>query len=55
MEAHEWYRALPAADRAWVGLVAQAAIAQFTAWFKLRGGIARAARTHPLDHAARDP
>lgn len=37
MEVHEWYRRLPAADRAWVGLVAQAAIAQFIAWFKGRG------------------
>jgi hypothetical protein len=28
-----WYRALPAEDRSWVGLVAQAGIAAFVTWF----------------------
>ncbi len=33
MEAqHEWYRALSAEDRSWVGLVAQAGIGTFIAW-----------------------
>jgi DNA-binding PucR family transcriptional regulator len=33
MEAgHDWYRALSAEDRSWVGLVAQAGIAAFIAW-----------------------
>src|SRR6476469_265087 len=30
--AHDWYRALSAEDRSWVGLVAQAGIAAFIAW-----------------------
>jgi len=30
----EWYRALPAEDRSWVGLVAQAGIAAFITWFE---------------------
>lgn len=30
---HEWYRALPAEDRSWVGLVAQAGIRSFIEWF----------------------
>ncbi|WP_240977144.1 PucR family transcriptional regulator [Knoellia koreensis] len=35
MEAsHEWYRALSAEDRSWVGLVAQAGIAAFIAWLR---------------------
>ncbi|MCR6703765.1 MAG: helix-turn-helix domain-containing protein [Cellulomonas sp.] len=29
----DWYRALPAEDRSWVGLVAQAGISSFIAWF----------------------
>ena len=29
----EWYRALPAEDRSWVGLVAQAGITAFVDWF----------------------
>lgn len=29
----DWYRALPAEDRSWVGLVAQAGISAFIAWF----------------------
>ncbi len=34
MEAdHEWYRALSAEDRSWVGLVAQAGIRSFIDWF----------------------
>src|SRR5665647_2749551 len=28
-----WYRALPAEDRSWVGLVAQAGISSFITWF----------------------
>lgn len=28
-----WYRALPAEDRSWVGLVVQAGITSFTSWF----------------------
>lgn len=35
MEAsHEWYRALSAEDRSWVGLVAQAGIAAFVSWLR---------------------
>ncbi|WP_230209144.1 CdaR family transcriptional regulator [Nostocoides sp. HKS02] len=38
MEAsHEWYRALSAEDRSWVGLVAQAGIAAFIAWLRAGG------------------
>ena len=38
MEAsHEWYRALSAEDRSWVGLVAQAGIAAFIAWLREGG------------------
>ncbi|WP_034648003.1 CdaR family transcriptional regulator [Cellulomonas sp. HZM] len=29
----DWYRALPAEDRSWVGLVAQAGITAFVSWF----------------------
>nr|WP_146842539.1 PucR family transcriptional regulator [Cellulomonas composti] len=29
----EWYRALPAEERSWVGMVAQAGISAFIAWF----------------------
>src|SRR6478735_4453184 len=29
----EWYRALPAEDRSWVGLVAQAGITAFVTWY----------------------
>jgi DNA-binding PucR family transcriptional regulator len=32
-ESLPWYRALPAEDRSWVGLVVQAGIASFTSWF----------------------
>lgn len=31
---HDWYRALSAQDRSWVGLVAQAGIAAFLAWYR---------------------
>jgi DNA-binding PucR family transcriptional regulator len=31
---HEWYRALSAQDRSWVGLVAQAGITAFLAWYR---------------------
>jgi len=35
METHyDWYRALSAEDRSWVGLVAQAGIAAFVAWYR---------------------
>ncbi len=38
MEAsHDWYRALSAEDRSWVGLVAQAGIAAFIAWLRQGG------------------
>lgn len=38
MEAsHDWYRALSAEDRSWVGLVAQAGIAAFIAWLREGG------------------
>lgn len=33
-ESLPWYRALSADDRSWVGLVAQAGIAAFVAWFR---------------------
>src|SRR5665811_1878473 len=32
-ETLPWYRALPAEDRSWVGLVAQAGINAFVSWF----------------------
>ncbi|NLE71129.1 MAG: PucR family transcriptional regulator [Actinomycetales bacterium] len=32
-EALPWYRALPAEDRSWVGLVVQAGISSFVTWF----------------------
>ena len=32
--SHDWYRALSAEDRSWVGLVAQAGIAAFIAWLR---------------------
>ncbi|GAB3447162.1 fatty acid biosynthesis transcriptional regulator FasR [Phycicoccus ginsengisoli] len=35
--AHDWYRALSAEDRSWVGLVAQAGIAAFIAWLRHGG------------------
>ena len=35
---HDWYRALSAEDRSWVGLVAQAGIAAFIAWLREGGG-----------------
>lgn len=34
----EWYRALPAADRSWIGLVAQAGVGAFVAWLRETGG-----------------
>ena len=37
---HEWYRALPPAERSWVGLVAQAGIAAFVAWLADESGTA---------------
>ncbi len=37
METHEWYRALSAEDRSWVGLVAQAGIGAFIAWLRSQG------------------
>ena len=38
-----WYRALPAEDRSWVGLVAQAGIRAFITWYGEPGGAARGA------------
>jgi DNA-binding PucR family transcriptional regulator len=35
--SHDWYRALSAEDRSWVGLVAQAGIAAFIAWLRAGG------------------
>ncbi len=35
--SHDWYRALSAEDRSWVGLVAQAGIAAFITWFRSHG------------------
>jgi DNA-binding PucR family transcriptional regulator len=32
-ESLPWYRALPAEDRSWVGLVTQAGISSFTSWY----------------------
>jgi hypothetical protein len=37
----DWYRALSAADRSWIGLVAQAGVAAFVAWLKDTGGRGR--------------
>mgnify|MGYP000853142754 FL=1 len=37
---HDWYRALPPAERSWVGLVAQAGIAAFVAWLADESGTA---------------
>ena len=48
---HDWYRALSAEDRSWVGLVAQAGIAAFIAWFRDRS----ATRTSPPTSSARPP
>ncbi len=40
MEAsHPWYRALSAEDRSWVGLVAQAGVGAFLAWFRNPSGV----------------
>ncbi len=36
-----WYRSLPAEDRSWVGLVAQAGIRAFITWYGEPGGAAR--------------
>ncbi|MBB2891163.1 PucR family transcriptional regulator [Flexivirga oryzae] len=33
-ESYEWYRRLPADERSWVGLVAQAGIAAFISWYR---------------------
>src|SRR5829696_2147306 len=33
-EVLPWYRAMPAEDRSWVNLVAQAGIAAFVEWFR---------------------
>ena len=33
-QEHEWYRALSAEDRSWVGLVAQAGIQAFLTWYR---------------------
>ena len=35
-ETLPWYRAMPPEDRSWVGLVAQAGISAFTAWYRDR-------------------
>jgi DNA-binding PucR family transcriptional regulator len=35
--SHDWYRALSAEDRSWVGLVAQAGIAAFISWLREGG------------------
>ncbi len=35
-ETHDWYRRLSAEDRSWVGLVAQAGIGAFIAWYRDR-------------------
>ena len=35
----EWYRALSAADRSWVGLVAQAGVTTFVGWLAETGGV----------------
>ncbi|MDN5791162.1 MAG: helix-turn-helix domain-containing protein [Micrococcales bacterium] len=40
METHEWYRELPAGERSWVGLVAQAGISEFLRWLHAGGEIA---------------
>ena len=37
METHDWYRALSAEDRSWVGLVAQAGIGAFITWLRSLG------------------
>jgi DNA-binding PucR family transcriptional regulator len=37
----DWYRALSAADRSWIGLVAQAGVTAFVAWLKDTGGRGR--------------
>lgn len=36
-EQHAWYRDLPAQERSWVSLVAQAGIANFIAWLRSEG------------------
>ena len=37
----DWYRALSAQDRSWIGLVAQAGVAAFVAWVRDTGGRGR--------------
>ena len=34
----DWYRALSAQDRSWIGLVAQAGVAAFVGWLRDTGG-----------------
>lgn len=37
----DWYRVLSAADRSWIGLVAQAGVAAFVGWLRDTGGAGR--------------
>lgn len=39
-QSHDWYRRLSAEDRSWVGLVAQAGIGSFLAWYRNRDAAA---------------
>ena len=62
-EVLPWYRAMPAENRSWVNLVAQAGVAAFVEWFRQPGRSAghqrrrvrhRAARADPLGDPAAD-
>lgn len=51
--SHDWYRALPPEERSWVGLVAQAGIGAFIAWYR-DPAVAPAATTDVFGTAPRD-
>ncbi len=46
--SHDWFRALPAEERSWVGLVAQAGIVAFISWFGDRGGLGERELRSPI-------
>ena len=50
-EVLPWYRAMPAENRSWVNLVAQAGVAAFVEWFRQPGGASR--RSAPTCSAPR--
>ena len=50
-EVLPWYRAMPAENRSWVNLVAQAGVAAFVEWFRQPGG--RRRRSAPTSSGPR--